>query len=156
MVWRSLCGLPVATQTIGGAESHPMSSTPSPLCRRQWLGLVSAPALAASLSTGLVPVALAEPAAAPTPAKDLGVRTYHVRDFGAKRDGTTLGTAALQAAIDACHRDGGGTVLVPAGKFHIGTVELKSNVTLHLAAGAGDWSIDGLLNRKRGSASKAA
>lgn len=63
-----------------------------------------------------------------------GVRTYNIRDFGAQGDGKTLDTAALQSAIDACHRDQGGTVLVPAGVFVIGTVELKSNVTLHLAA----------------------
>jgi polygalacturonase len=62
--------------------------------------------------------------------------TYNIRDFGAKGDGTTLDTAALQSAIDDCHRDRGGTVLVPAGTFVIGTVELKSNVTLHLAASA--------------------
>ena len=63
-----------------------------------------------------------------------GVRTYSIRDFGAKGDGTTLDTVAVQAAIDACNRDQGGTVLVPAGVFVIGTIEMKSNVTLHLAA----------------------
>jgi hypothetical protein len=63
-----------------------------------------------------------------------GARIYNIRDFGAKGDGTTLDTAALQAAIDACTKDGGGTVLVPAGTFHIGAVEMKSNVTLHIAA----------------------
>jgi polygalacturonase len=65
---------------------------------------------------------------------DLGARIYNIRDFGAKGDGITLDTAALQAAIDACNRDGGGTVLVPAGTFLIGATELKSNVTLHIAA----------------------
>jgi hypothetical protein len=65
---------------------------------------------------------------------DLGARTYNIRDYGAKGDSSTLDTAALQAAIDACTHDGGGTVLVPAGIFQIGTVELKSNVTLHIAA----------------------
>ena len=64
----------------------------------------------------------------------IGAKIYNIRDFGAKGDGKTLDTAALQAAIDACHRDQGGTVLVPAGVFVIGTTELKSNVTLHLAA----------------------
>lgn len=63
-----------------------------------------------------------------------GARTYNVRDFGAVGDGATLDSAAVQAAIDACHRDQGGTVLVPAGDFLVGTIELKSNVTLHLAA----------------------
>ncbi len=41
---------------------------------------------------------------------------------------------AIQAAIDACNKDKGGTVLIPAGDFVVGTLELKSNVTLHLAA----------------------
>lgn len=63
-----------------------------------------------------------------------GTRVYNIRDFGAKGDGVTLDTAALQAAIDACNRDEGGTVIVPAGVFVIGTVEMKSNVTLHIAA----------------------
>ncbi len=66
---------------------------------------------------------------------DLGTRVYNIRNYGAKGDKTTLDTAAVQAAIDACTQDGGGTVLVPAGTFTIGTVELKSNVTLHIAAG---------------------
>src|SRR6266567_5722083 len=67
-------------------------------------------------------------------AVSLGARTYDIRDFGAKGDGTSLDTVAVQAAIDACANDRGGVVLVPAGDFVIGTVELKSNVTLHLAA----------------------
>src|SRR5581483_6618891 len=65
---------------------------------------------------------------------DAGARVYNVRDFGAKGDGQTLDTAAVQAAVDACTRDRGGTVLIPAGDFVIGTLELKSNVTLHLSA----------------------
>ena len=77
---------------------------------------------------------MAAPAAAG--GNDAGARVYNIRDFGAKGDGKTLDTAALQAAIDACTRDGGGTVLVPTGTFQIGTTELKSNVTLHLAASA--------------------
>lgn len=74
--------------------------------------------------------------AAPQAARSgaLGTRIYNILDFGAKGDGTTLDTQALQAAIDACNKDHGGTVLVPAGVFVIGTVELKSNVTLHISA----------------------
>src|ERR1035438_9347404 len=75
------------------------------------------------------------PAQAQRPAdKNLGAKTYNIRDFGAIGDGATLDTAAVQAAIDACHRDQGGTVLVPAGVFVIGAVEMKSNVTLLIAA----------------------
>ncbi len=39
----------------------------------------------------------------------LGARIYNIRDFGAKGDGSTLDTAAVQAAIDACNKDQGGT-----------------------------------------------
>jgi polygalacturonase len=67
---------------------------------------------------------------------DLGARVYSVRRFGAKGDGESLDTTAVQAAIDRCAGDGGGMVMVPAGRFVIGTIELKSDVTLHLAAGA--------------------
>jgi hypothetical protein len=97
---------------------------------------MSGPVLAASLGSSLL--ATPRAAAAETPAADrlAGARVYNIRDFGAVGDGTTLDTAALQAAIDACARDGGGTVLVPAGTFSIGTVELRSNLTLHLAASA--------------------
>lgn len=110
-----------------------MQDTPV-LTRRKWLSTVSTSALAATLGAAAVsPGAAAEPA--PAPGNDRGARHYNIRDYGAKGDGATLDTAALQAAIDACASDGGGTVLVPAGTFVIGTTELRSNVTLHLAAG---------------------
>lgn len=87
------------------------------LSRRNWLRMISAaPLVSGSLA--------AEP----------GTRVYNILDFGAKGDGKTLNTHALQAAIDACTKDQGGTVLVPAGVFVIGTIEMKSNVTLHVAA----------------------
>ncbi|HVU33812.1 MAG TPA: glycosyl hydrolase family 28 protein [Opitutaceae bacterium] len=107
---------------------------PNVLSRRKWLGTVSASTLAATLGVAAQPgLPAAEPAA--TADRDRGARVYNIRDYGAKGDGTTLDTGALQAAVDACARDGGGTVLVPAGTFVIGTTELRSNVTLHVAAG---------------------
>jgi len=103
--------------------------------RRKWLGITAA----ASIGSGLLAATrMAAETSEPSRgnAHDLGARTYNVRDFGAKGDGITLDTNALQAAIDACNQDQGGTVLVPAGVFVIGTIELKSNVTLFLAASA--------------------
>ena len=120
----------------------------SSVSRRKWLGL----AAGASLGAGLLSVSNAEAAEtkskpAHSPAGNdhtLGTRTYNVRDFGATGDGKTLDTAAVQAAIDACNKDQGGTVLVPAGIFVIGTIEMKSNVTLHItAAGTLLGSADG-------------
>ena len=61
---------------------------------------------------------------------------YVITDYGAESGGKTLCTAAVQAAVDACAADGGGTVVVPAGTFLIGTVWLKSRVELHLQHGA--------------------
>ena len=63
-------------------------------------------------------------------------RTFDVRDFGAKGDGTTLDTTALNRAIEACATAGGGKVLVTRGEYLTGTVHLKSNVTLQLDADA--------------------
>jgi polygalacturonase len=51
---------------------------------------------------------------------------YDVRSFGASGDGSTLATAGLQAAIDRCHAAGGGTVLVPAGRYLTGTLYLRT------------------------------
>lgn len=105
------------------------------LDRRKWLEHFSAPAAFAAAALVTQKRLSAAPASSSTPGHDLGTRTYNIRDFGAKGDGTTLDTKALQSAINACHQDGGGTVLVPAGTFCIGTVELKSNINLHVAAG---------------------
>jgi len=69
----------------------------------------------------------------------LGTRIYNICDYGAKGDGKTLNTKAIQAAIDACFKDQGGTVLIPAGNFISGTLELKSNVSLHIAAAGKLW-----------------
>ncbi len=54
---------------------------------------------------------------------------------GAVGDGKKVNTAEIQVAIDMCHEAGGGTVLIPKGNYISGTVFLKSNVTLEVAAG---------------------
>ena len=59
-----------------------------------------------------------------------------VRDHGATGSGETCETEAIQSAIDACADGGGGTVRVPAGEYLVGSLRLRSDVTLHLDAGA--------------------
>ena len=61
---------------------------------------------------------------------------YDVRDHGAVGDGKTLDTRAIQAAIDTCHKAGGGRVYLGGGTFLSGSIFLKSNVTLYIDAGA--------------------
>jgi polygalacturonase len=63
-------------------------------------------------------------------------RDFDVTKYGAKPDGTTDATAAFRKAIEACHKAGGGRVVVPAGRFLTGPIVLRSNVNLHVTAGA--------------------
>jgi len=60
----------------------------------------------------------------------------NVMASGATGDGKSLDTAAIQSAIDQCAKNGGGTVRVPAGRYLVGTLILKSKVRLHLDEGA--------------------
>jgi hypothetical protein len=63
--------------------------------------------------------------------------SWNVHDFGAKGDGQTLDTNAVQAAIDACTTAGGGLVHFPTGgNFLVGTIYLKSHVTLYVETNA--------------------
>lgn len=63
-------------------------------------------------------------------------KIFNIKDFGATGDSITMDTKVIQAAIEACTESGGGIVWVPAGNYHIGTLRLKSNVTLSLDYGA--------------------
>jgi polygalacturonase len=62
-------------------------------------------------------------------------KTFNVKDYGAIADGHTLNTAAFAKAIDACTKAGGGRVIVPAGSFLTGPIEMKSNVNLQVEKG---------------------
>jgi hypothetical protein len=105
----------------------------SSLSRREWFGRIAAPG-AIIAGTSLIGN---EAIAAPQNSGDKlsGTRLFNICDHGAVGDGKTLNTTAIQKAIDACYNDKGGTVLIPAGIFICGTIELKSNVTLHIVAG---------------------
>lgn len=63
-------------------------------------------------------------------------RQFDITQSGAKGDGTTDCSRAIAEAVAKCHAAGGGRVVVPAGKFYTGPIHLKSNVELHLVAGA--------------------
>jgi polygalacturonase len=61
---------------------------------------------------------------------------FNVGVFGAVGEGKTLCTAAIQAAIDACSKAGGGTVVVPPGVYLTGPLFLKSHIVFEVVAGA--------------------
>ncbi|MFD1874366.1 glycoside hydrolase family 28 protein [Hymenobacter bucti] len=62
--------------------------------------------------------------------------TYNVRSFGAKGDSVTLDTEAINRAIGAAAGAGGGTVLLPAGRYRSYSIRLRSHVALYLDQGA--------------------
>jgi polygalacturonase len=63
-------------------------------------------------------------------------KVFDVRKFGAKGDGKTLDTAAIQKALDECGKAGGGTVQFSAGTYLSKPISLHSKTTLQLDDGA--------------------
>ena len=61
---------------------------------------------------------------------------FNVKDFGAIPDGVTGNTESIQRAIDECTKQGGGRVVLSQGVYKTGSIVLKSNVELHIEAGA--------------------
>ncbi len=93
------------------------------------------------LTTGLASLALASFPLRAAGTAGAAVATsppavFNVRDYGARGDGTSLDTDAINQAIAACAAAGGGQVQFPPGRYLSGTVHLRSHVGLVLAAGA--------------------
>ena len=63
-------------------------------------------------------------------------RDFLITKFGAKTTAGFDNREAINKAIDACSKAGGGRVVVPAGEFLTGAIRLKSNVNLHVSKGA--------------------
>jgi hypothetical protein len=93
--------------------------------RAVFLGLLAGLALSAAMAG-------ARQAAAPA---------FNVRDFGATGMKSQNAKEAIQAAIDACGRAGGGLVYVPPGEYSTGTLHLRSRVRFFVEAGATIYSI---------------
>jgi polygalacturonase len=62
--------------------------------------------------------------------------TFNVRDFGAVADGQHKDTAAFAKAVAAATKAGGGTIVVPPGRYLMGAIELQSHMTLEVESGA--------------------
>ncbi|MBO0359126.1 glycoside hydrolase family 28 protein [Hymenobacter sp. BT186] len=91
-----------------------------------FLSLLALPGLAVAQQSALPPV------------KTTSFRadTFSIAKYGAVADALTSNTGAFQKAIDECSQKGGGVVLVPRGQWLTGPIEMRSNVNLHVAAGA--------------------
>jgi polygalacturonase len=63
-------------------------------------------------------------------------RRCDIRDYGARAGSDTKSTEAIQAAIDDCSLQGGGTVVIPQGKWLSGGIKLKSHIHLFLTEGS--------------------
>src|SRR5215472_7404935 len=61
---------------------------------------------------------------------------FNIRDYGATGRKQDNARPALQQAIDACGKAGGGTVYVPPGDYTTGQLHLRSGVRLYVEAGA--------------------
>ena len=61
---------------------------------------------------------------------------HNVRDYGAKGDGKAIDSPAINAAIGAAVKAGGGTVYFPAGTYASYSIRLESHITLYLEKGA--------------------
>jgi Pectate lyase superfamily protein len=98
--------------------------------RRDFLKLGSVGAAGSLLIPRETAYVSAEKRAAPTH------ENFDVVAFGAKGDGQTIDTSAINRAIEAASASGGGTVQFPAGSYLCFSIHLKSNVSLHLGPGA--------------------
>lgn len=63
-------------------------------------------------------------------------RDFSIKKYGARADGKTDNTKAIAAAINACHKAGGGRVVIPVGEWFTKAIHFKSNVNLHIEEGA--------------------
>src|SRR5207302_7918765 len=120
----------------GGAHPHfgidrglkrlpsPFQSIITMLRSTRFLLIGSAAALMLAGCTDIADTKRAAPAAS--------APRYNVRDFGATGDRTSKDTKAFQKALDTCAVNGGGEVLVPAGKYLIGSIQIGNRTTLRL------------------------
>lgn len=63
-------------------------------------------------------------------------KDFNIKKYGAVEGNKSKNTEAIKKAINACHKAGGGRVIIPAGEWLTGAIHLKSNVNLHLEENA--------------------
>ena len=116
-------------ETVASTPHRPTAAARI-LDRRRFLGAAALAGLAAAGSAGRVTAAPARPShAAPAPrGDDFGLNAH---SFGARGDGKTDDTAAIQKALDAAGKQGGGVVRLPVGHYLLhGSLRVPECVTL--------------------------
>ena len=63
------------------------------------------------------------------------MKAYRITDYGVVPNSTELQTSKIQAVLDLC-LDGGGTVIIPRGRFYTAALYMHSDTTLYLERGA--------------------
>ena len=125
-------------------------------------GLLAAAAGPSARAASLESTLAAAPFPMPTPVIPLFPdRRLDITAFGAVGDGHTLNTAAIARAITACVQAGGGHVVIPAGLWLTGPIELRGSVDLHAERGAlvvftADHSAYPMVPRERGGFAAAS
>ena len=64
------------------------------------------------------------------------VGEYNILDYGVKKDSSFLSSEAINQAITYCSANGGGRVVIPAGKYKSGTILMKDYVELYFEQGS--------------------
>ena len=63
-------------------------------------------------------------------------KTYDMKKLGADATGKKACTELINKTIEKAAQEGGGTLYFPAGNYLTATIEMKSNITLHVESGA--------------------
>jgi polygalacturonase len=85
------------------------------------------------LSLGII---LSQEVLPPNAAAGSAAKVFDVRELGAKGDGTTMDTAAIQKALDACRDAGGGVVKFPTGIYLSQPLTVGTKTTVEIETGA--------------------
>lgn len=84
----------------------------------------------------LASLALFSPLTTPSMRAQVNLPVFNVKNFGATGNHTDNAQAAIQKAVEACAKAGGGIVYMPPGEYTSGTIHLRSHVRFHLESGA--------------------
>lgn len=103
---------------------------------RALLSLLAFTFLFATLCNSTLTHSQTKPQSPGSPRRQTASGVFNVRAFGAKGDGKTLDTTAINRTIETAAAAGGGTVHFPAGTYRSFSIHLKSNISLYLDHGA--------------------